>query len=227
MIHSQGDVIRETPGRAFGTQQDVTELRERERRLEAAQRLAHVGWWERDYATGHVSSPTRHAGSSGAAGRSPQWLAAWLSLHPSRGPERRSRRATPLARRSRYDVEYRVVRPDGTVRMVHSQGRRHAGRVRGAPCASSAWPRTSPSCGRRSRVRARQDMLDLAQKAARAVAFDWHIGSRESENRWSPGSSDVRPGAGHVRSELWRLEKAVHPDDWPTVKAAIERRTHR
>ena len=31
--------------------QDITELRT-ERRLEAAQRLAHVGWWERDYAAG-------------------------------------------------------------------------------------------------------------------------------------------------------------------------------
>jgi len=30
-------------------------VRESERRLEAAQRLAHVGWWERDYATGRVS----------------------------------------------------------------------------------------------------------------------------------------------------------------------------
>ena len=30
-------------------------LRESEARLEAAQRLAHVGWWERDYATSHVS----------------------------------------------------------------------------------------------------------------------------------------------------------------------------
>ena len=29
-------------------------LRESEARLEAAQRLARVGWWERDYATGHV-----------------------------------------------------------------------------------------------------------------------------------------------------------------------------
>ena len=30
-------------------------LRASEARLEAAQRLARVGWWERDYTTGHVS----------------------------------------------------------------------------------------------------------------------------------------------------------------------------
>ena len=38
----------------------------------------------------------------------------------------------------------------------------------------------------KAELRARQEMLDLAQTAARAVAFDWYIGARESENRWSP-----------------------------------------
>ncbi|MGZ9039023.1 MAG: PAS domain-containing protein, partial [Burkholderiales bacterium] len=58
VIHSQGDVSRDASGRAvrmFGTQQDITALRESEQRLQAAQRLAHVGWWERDYDTGRVS----------------------------------------------------------------------------------------------------------------------------------------------------------------------------
>ena len=39
---------------------------------------------------------------------------------------------------------------------------------------------------REQELRARQDMLELAQRAARAVAFEWYIGARESENRWSP-----------------------------------------
>ena len=46
---------------------------------------------------------------------------------------------------------------------------------------------TSPSASApKLELRARQEMLDLAQTAARAVAFDWYIGARESENRWSP-----------------------------------------
>ena len=39
----------------FGTQQDITALRESEQRLQAAQRLARVGWWERDYTTQRVA----------------------------------------------------------------------------------------------------------------------------------------------------------------------------
>ena len=58
-------------------------------------------------------------------------------------------------------------------------------------------------------LRARQELLDLAQKAARAVAFDWYIGARESENRWSP-DLEVMYGLepGTLRSNVPRLEEA-------------------
>jgi len=71
---------------------------------------------------------------------------------------------------------------------------------------------------------ARQEMLDLAQKAARAVAFDWYIGARESENRWSPDLEamyGLEPGTFDQTYQGWR--KLVHPDDWPAVKLAIQR----
>ena len=72
--------------------------------------------------------------------------------------------------------------------------------------------------------RARQDMLDLAQKAARAVAFDWYIGARESENAGRPSSRRCmacEPGTFDRTYRGWK--KLVHPDDWPSVKLAIER----
>jgi PAS domain S-box-containing protein len=73
-------------------------------------------------------------------------------------------------------------------------------------------------------LRARQDMLDLAQKAARAVAFDWYIGARESENRWSPeleAMYGLEPGTFDRTFEGWK--KLVHPDDWPAAKLALKR----
>ena len=39
-------------------------LRDSERRLDGAQKIAHVGWWERDYVNGRVSLSTRRAASS-------------------------------------------------------------------------------------------------------------------------------------------------------------------
>ena len=80
---------------------------------------------------------------------------------------------------------------------------------------------------RRSRVAGRQEMLELAQKAARAVAFDWYIGARGSENRWSPGSKRCMDGAGHVRWNVSELEEPVRPDDWPAAKLGSSVRKNR
>lgn len=53
-----------------------------------------------------------------------QWQARWLELvHPEDRARVADAAAATLVRGSpRYDVEYRVVRPDGTVRAVRSQG---------------------------------------------------------------------------------------------------------
>ena len=325
-------------------------LRESEARLEAAQRLARVGWWERDYATGHVSLSDEACRIFGVQPlERPQWHGRWLSLiHPE--DRENAAAASDLALRGgpRYDVEYRVVRPDGAVRVVHSQGdltREESGRpvrlfgvmqditeLRQAEealreseqryrtlfekandaiflesdrddivdaneraCTLLGYSRdelltmkvpdlqapevrgqvgrvirerieTHGSAtfetvdlhrsGRRipvevtiagishrgenlvlsvvrditerkrieAELRARQELLDLAQKAARAVAFDWHIGARESENRWSPeleAMYGLEPGTFDGTYEGWK--QLVHPDDWPAVKVAINR----
>ena len=83
------------------------------------------------------------------------------------------------------------------------------------------------SAGRKrveSELRAQQDMLELAQTVARAVAFDWYIGARESENRWSPELEAIyglEPGTFDKTFEGWK--KLIHPDDLPAVKLAIKR----
>ena len=88
-------------------------------RLEDAQRIAHVGWWERDLITGRVTVSDEVCGILGV-----RPVARWLNLiHPEDRP--RAAEAAAAAIRPggpRYDVEYRVVRPDGTLRVVHSQG---------------------------------------------------------------------------------------------------------
>jgi PAS domain S-box-containing protein len=77
---------------------------------------------------------------------------------------------------------------------------------------------------REQELRARQEMLELAQTAAGAMAYDWYTGARESENRWSPEIEalfGLEPGAFDGTYEGWK--KLVHPDDWPAVKLAIKR----
>jgi PAS domain S-box-containing protein len=99
-------------------------LRESERRSEAAQRVAQVGWWERDYLSGHVSLSDEACRILGVQPLDlPQWQKRWVSLiHPEDREKTAAASEIALAGGPRYDVEYRVVRPDGAVRVVHSRG---------------------------------------------------------------------------------------------------------
>ena len=101
-------------------------LRASEGRLAEAQRVAHVGHWNRDLVTGQVtlsSESMRIFGIKFHQRDLAGWDAQWRSVvHP----EDRHRAADALveAQRggARYDVEYRVVHADGQVRIIHSQG---------------------------------------------------------------------------------------------------------
>src|SRR4029077_16231579 len=103
--------------------QDV--LRESETRLQKAERIAHFGWWERDLTTTHVSLSDEVCRIFGVQPVDlPEWHGRWLELiHPDDRPRVAEAAGAALVRGGpRYDVEYRVVRPDGTERIVHSQG---------------------------------------------------------------------------------------------------------
>lgn len=102
----------------------IASLRDSERRLEAAQRVAHVGWWERDYRTTQVLLSDEASRIFGVEPVDmPQWHGRWLSLiHPDDRGRVAAAVEAALQGGPRYDVEYRVVRPDGEQRMVHSQG---------------------------------------------------------------------------------------------------------
>jgi PAS domain S-box-containing protein len=110
---------------------DITErkraeegLRAGQAKLEAAQRIAHVGWWERDFTTGHVSLSDEVCRIFGVQPLElPHWHERWLKLiHPEDRPRAAEAAAAALCGDARYDVEYRVIRPDGDTRIVHSQG---------------------------------------------------------------------------------------------------------
>src|SRR5205823_1382996 len=76
-------------------------------------------------------------------------------------------------------------------------------------------------------LRARQDMLDLAQRAAHAAAFEWRVGAVDEHIRWSSEFEEmhgIAPGSYSGTYDSWK--KLVEPADWPAVNAAIERPGH-
>lgn len=116
-------VLREAQERA--ERQTAEEaLRRSEMYLADAQRIAHVGWWERDYRTNHVDLSDEVCRVFGVKPLDlPAWHGRWLDIiHPEDRARVAEASAAALRGGPRYDVEYRVVRPDGGVRVVHSQG---------------------------------------------------------------------------------------------------------
>jgi len=101
-------------------------LRTSEGRLAEAQRVAHVGHWDRDLVTGLVtlsSEAMRILGISHVQRDPGGFEAQWRAIVRPDDQERVSAAlAEALRGGARYDVEYRVIHPDGQVRVVHSQG---------------------------------------------------------------------------------------------------------
>ena len=112
-------------------------LRDSERKLDAAQRIAHVGWWERDFATNRVALSEEAQRIFGVPPVDlPQWQERWTESDPSAGPGqhgggRGSRRARRPALRRR--VPGGSPRRDGAG--GSQPGRRRAGRLGPAAAA--------------------------------------------------------------------------------------------
>jgi PAS domain S-box-containing protein len=87
--------------------------------LEKAHRIAHVGWWQHDLITDGVTVSDEVGRILGM-----RPVAPWLELIHADDRARVADAAAAAVRPGgpRYDVEYRVLRPDGVLRVVHSQG---------------------------------------------------------------------------------------------------------
>src|SRR5262249_1046303 len=99
-------------------------VRDSERKLEEAQRLAHVGYWEHDPETDGLTWSDETYRIFGLQPQAQSLNLTQLSalIHPEDQQIMVQAVAEALRGGRRYEVEYRVVRPNGEVRLVHSQG---------------------------------------------------------------------------------------------------------
>jgi PAS domain S-box-containing protein len=99
-------------------------LQESEARLEEAQRIAHVGYWVRDLDTDRFtwSDETYRIFGLPPQERTINFAGLQELIHSEDRQIMVRAVAEALGGGARYDVEYRVVRPGGEVRIVHSQG---------------------------------------------------------------------------------------------------------
>jgi len=130
-IYDRAYIARDASGKAWrviGAMQDLTTrkqaeaaLRESEARLMNAQRLARVGSWERNLETDNIDWSDEMLRILGVSNNPPSTLAAFLNhVHPKdrekilEAVDKAGLSIAPL------DLEYRVIRPDGEARSMHS-----------------------------------------------------------------------------------------------------------
>ncbi|MBI5965606.1 MAG: PAS domain S-box protein [Chloroflexi bacterium] len=101
-------------------------LRESEHKLEAAARIAHVGYWDHDYAAENITFSNEALQIFGLplqyrSLKLGEWNPQWLKLiHPEDQQRVIQVLTDALAGGPPYNVDYRVIRPNGEVRNIHS-----------------------------------------------------------------------------------------------------------
>jgi PAS domain S-box-containing protein len=105
-------------------QERETQLQENTAKLEEAQRVAHLGYWEWDLRTDHVTWSDETYRIYGLHPQEPPIELATIreSIHPEDREFVFRRAAEAVQGAVRVDAEHRIVRPNGEVRVVHSQG---------------------------------------------------------------------------------------------------------
>lgn len=100
------------------------EIKQRERQLAEAQEVAHLGSWEWDVSTNTVLWSDELYRIFGLAPQQQEMTyAAYLErVHPD--DRERVRQATTIAFETRqpFELEERIVQPDGAIRVLHSRG---------------------------------------------------------------------------------------------------------
>ena len=115
--------LGEHVGLATGRARLYTEARTNAENLATAQQIAHVGSWEYDIAANvlHWSDEVFRIGGFAPQAFVPTPERMMAAVHPDDRELVCSALAASIEREERYDLDHRIVRPDGVVRVVHQQ----------------------------------------------------------------------------------------------------------
>ncbi|HET9073155.1 MAG TPA: PAS domain S-box protein [Solirubrobacteraceae bacterium] len=123
-VHVIGRPDPDDPDSLSGTVQDVTEIRENERRLAEAQTMAGVGWWEWDFKAGVARCSDELCRIYGAAPGSTatrEDFAAFIHPDDLEAALLRLDRNAGRANSGLDESDFRILRADGSIRHVHSR----------------------------------------------------------------------------------------------------------
>jgi PAS domain S-box-containing protein len=217
-------------------------LHERTRHLQVAQALAHLGSWNWDIASGEVEWSDELYQIFGYEPRSRAMT--FDSFVSAVLPDDHDRVLASiddaLAGAATYDLECRIVRPDGEVRMIHCCGevvRDCSGqplRMSGTALDITDRKRAEEALAilnttlerqvneRTEALRASEERLRLAMEAADLGSWDVNVQTGEAIwNRRHAHMQGYAPDPGIVSIQRWK--DRIHPDDLDRVMVEVER----
>ena len=229
-----GRVLRDAEGgaRSIGTVLDVTErhlieasAREGEARLQVAMEAGQLGswWFDVEQGCGGWSEYSARMLGVSAQGRSVSYQ-EWLDIvYPSDRAGAEAAFAAALAgETARYDVEYRVVHPNGAVRRLHAVGaveRRRAGR---ASRVVGTFRDVTDERAASETLAETATRLDLAVSAHAIGIFDWYVPTGTVV--WSAQEEalfGLAPGSFGGSIEAWAARLVA--EDAAALQAKLER----
>ena len=117
--------IREREQIEYTLRQQRNDLRRSDACLAEGQRISHTGSWAWNPASSEMFSSAEHFRILGIEAASPVTSPDLLfeAVHPEDRLDVRQTVGQAIDRRREVDLDYRIVRPDGTIRYVHSLAR--------------------------------------------------------------------------------------------------------
>jgi len=214
--------------RVTGMVHDITdrkqmeqELRDSEKRLRRAQRIAHLGNWERDLETGTLLCSDEMRRIFGWDEAADVTYETFLeTVHPADRPALRDARSAALNDEAPLDVEYRVRRADGEQRIVHERGEVHREDAHPVRLTGTVLDITERKAMERE---LRENRMALAE--AQEIARTGHLTIDLVGNtvHLSAECSDLLGLEAQVDHRVADLIQRVHPDDRERVRHAFAR----
>ena len=231
--HWTGALLKNAQGKPIGITgvgRDVSEkkqvekeLTQQRRRLVDAQALAHLGSWDWDIDADEVQWSDEQFRIFGHEPGSisvtyDTFLAALL---PDDHERVLAAINDALAGKTSYDIEYRIVRPNGEVRLVHARGDVYRD-MTGHPFSMAG---TVLDITERKRIedalRVSEERWHLAVRGSNDGIWDWNIqtGGVFFSSRWKA----MRGFGDHeIKDDIDAWRSRIHPDDLDRVLQSID-----
>jgi PAS domain S-box-containing protein len=215
VIKNSGDfVLQLSIEMAFELFEAHQNTSEKERKLEQAQSLAHIGSWETELPSGKLSWSDEMYHILGFPDTSPMYLDMALSVFP---PDELARFkeaiATALRGEVPYNIDYTIKRHDGQIRMIHDEGEvvvdEHGKAIRMFGITQDITERKHAEESSRDAYWGLESIIE----GTRAGTWEWNVQTGEAvfNDIWARIIGYTLDELSPISIKTWSL--FAHPDD--------------